>query len=104
MCVTCGCGEPNPEHKHESEHEHGHGHAEERGHEHLHGRKRGARSTIQLERALLSKNQRFADENRAWLAKRSCVAFNLMGSPGAGKTALLEAVVRRAPELGLSVV
>jgi len=101
MCVTCGCGEPNLGHE-DHEHEHGHGH----DHEHpvLHGRGRGPRSTIQLERALLSKNQRFADENRAWLTARSCVAFNLMGSPGAGKTALLEAVVRRAPELRISVV
>jgi hydrogenase nickel incorporation protein HypB len=100
MCVTCGCGDPNLGHEtHEHEH-HGHTH----GHPGLRGRKAGPRNTIQLERALLSKNQRFADENRAWLAARSCVAFNLMGSPGAGKTALLEAVVRRAPELGLSVV
>jgi hydrogenase nickel incorporation protein HypB len=63
-----------------------------------------ASTTIKLEQALLSKNQRFAEQNRVWLAERSCQAINLMGSPGAGKTALLEALVRRTPELQLLVL
>jgi hydrogenase nickel incorporation protein HypB len=115
MCVTCGCGDPNPKHEadghehagHSHEHaEHSHGQAAAHSHEPAsrHARQRGPTSTVVLERALLSKNQRFADQNRAWLAARSCTAFNLMGSPGAGKTALLEALVRRAPELDLSVL
>ncbi|MEO7034143.1 MAG: hydrogenase nickel incorporation protein HypB [Polyangiaceae bacterium] len=84
MCVTCGCDDPNALPM-----------------AHTHGPKT---HTVRLEHALLSKNQRLADQNRAWLAARSCVAFNLMGSPGAGKTALLEAIVRRAPELAISVI
>jgi len=59
---------------------------------------------LKIEQALLNKNQRFAEQNRAFLAARSCLAINLMGSPGAGKTALLEAIVRRAPELQLLVL
>lgn len=61
-------------------------------------------STLKIEQSLLSKNQRFAEQNRAWLAERGCVAVNLMGSPGAGKTALLEALVRYAPQPGLLVI
>jgi hydrogenase nickel incorporation protein HypB len=61
-------------------------------------------STLKIEQSLLSKNRRFAEQNRAFLAARSCLAVNLMGSPGAGKTALLEAVVRRAPDLPLLVL
>jgi hydrogenase nickel incorporation protein HypB len=91
MCGVCGCGK-------ETEREHGHGHG--------HGAEIQTRptSTIKIERALLSKNQQFAEQNRAWLAERSCVAINLMGSPGAGKTALLEAIVRLMPELPLLVI
>ncbi len=102
MCVTCGCDDPNAApmaHSHEHEHQGGHGH----GHVGVALRARKT-NTVRLEKALLSKNQRLADQNRAWLAARSCLAFNLMGSPGAGKTALLEAIVRRAPELRISVI
>src|SRR4051794_8877336 len=93
MCGVCGCAKGL-----EREHEHGHGHG--------HGAEIQTRptSTIKIERALLSKNQQFAEQNRAWLAERSCLAINLMGSPGAGKTALLEAVVRLMPELPLLVI
>ena len=96
MCVTCGCDDPNATEEGHT-HEHTHSHAGVA----LRARKT---NTVRLERALLSKNQRLADQNRAWLGARSCLAFNLMGSPGAGKTALLEAIVRRAPELGISVI
>ena len=96
MCVTCGCDDPNAMAEGHT-HEHTHSHATVA----LRARKT---NTVRLERALLSKNQRLADQNRAWLRARSCLAFNLMGSPGAGKTALLEAIVRRAPELGISVI
>lgn len=67
MCVTCGCGKPNlvmaPEPR--------------------------ASQVIKLERRLLDKNDRFAAENRAWLAARGILALNLVSSPGAGKTTLL---------------
>jgi len=110
MCVTCGCSGPKLAHEHEGpDHEHDHG---EHAHEHPPTRPRaltrsgarGPRSTLRLEQALLGKNQRLANQNRAWLAARRCVAFNLMGSPGAGKTALLEAIARHAPELPFAVV
>ena len=98
MCVTCGCSDPKPSHDHEP-----HTHARP-ARALKRGLTRGARSTLQIERSLLDKNQRLADQNRAWLAARSSVAFNLMGSPGAGKTALLEAVVRFASDLSIVVV
>jgi hydrogenase nickel incorporation protein HypB len=107
MCVTCGCSNPKSAHPaHDSDdHEHATPHGQT-GHAHPRARAviRGPRSTLQLERALLDKNQRLANQNRAWLAARSCVAFNLMGSPGAGKTALLEAVAGFAPDLAIVVV
>lgn len=96
MCGICGCSDKPEEQVHErSAHAPG---------------ERAARlqlrssSTLKIEQSLMNKNQRFAEQNRSFLASRSCVAINLMGSPGAGKTALLEALVRRVPELGLLVL
>ena len=55
------------------------------------GHRHGA--TLRLERDLLSKNDRLAARNRDWLDERGVVALNLLGSPGAGKTALLERTI-----------
>ena len=44
---------------------------------------------------ILAGNDRTAAHNREHFRERSVVAVNLMGSPGAGKTAVLEATARR---------
>lgn len=44
---------------------------------------------IQIERDILGKNNRLAAENRARFAAHDVLAFNLVSSPGAGKTSLL---------------
>jgi hydrogenase nickel incorporation protein HypB len=44
---------------------------------------------------ILAGNDRTAAHNREHFRERSVTAINLMGSPGAGKTALLEATARR---------
>ena len=86
MCGNCGCANEA------TNHEHPHAHAGRAAKLQLR-----STSTLKIEQSLISKNQRFAEQNRAWLTERSCVALNLMGSPGAGKTALLEAIVRGMP-------
>ena len=48
-----------------------------------------------LER-ILAENERNARHNRAHFEEASVFAINLMGSPGSGKTAVLEAVAREA--------
>jgi hydrogenase nickel incorporation protein HypB len=45
---------------------------------------------VDVQESLLADNERRARHNREHLRARGCNAFNLMGSPGAGKTALLE--------------
>jgi hydrogenase nickel incorporation protein HypB len=50
--------------------------------------------TIVLEQQILAKNTALAARNRRWLDERGLVAFNLMSSPGAGKTSLLERTIR----------
>jgi hydrogenase nickel incorporation protein HypB len=44
---------------------------------------------------ILAGNERTAAHNREHFTERGVVAVNLMGSPGAGKTAVLEATARR---------
>ncbi len=47
-------------------------------------------SVITIERKILGKNDEIAAENRARLARHGVLALNLVSSPGAGKTSLLE--------------
>ena len=98
MCDTCGCGKTNEilirkpgesetvDHHHEHEHhhhEHEH-HHHEHGHTHEHGRK------IEVETNILNQNEILAARNRGYFEGRQIYAFNLVSSPGSGKTSLLE--------------
>jgi hydrogenase nickel incorporation protein HypB len=114
MCATCGCsGEvlaverDDPahehthehEHRHDHEHDHDHQHAPDHGHEHTHahgheGESHAEPKLVHLEQEVLAKNNRAAERNRGWLEAQQIFAVNLMGSPGAGKTALLEHTLR----------
>jgi len=49
---------------------------------------------VEVHERLLAGNDRTAAHNRAHFRTHAVVAINLMGSPGAGKTALLEATAR----------
>jgi hydrogenase nickel incorporation protein HypB len=51
--------------------------------------------TIDVNERLLASNGTTAQHNRAHLATWNIFAINLMGTPGAGKTALLEATITR---------
>ena len=93
MCVTCGCGHAEvtvlgPGEQPHDHHEHGH---HDHGH-HDHGQPRT--HTVELEQAILARNDHLAAHNREWLSERDIVTVNLMSSPGAGKTSLLERTIR----------
>jgi len=49
---------------------------------------------VELEQAVLAKNDSAAQRNRAWLRARNVLAINVMSSPGSGKTTILERTVR----------
>jgi len=103
MCATCGCGHGDarvtPAHDHDHHHEHGHAHDHAHGHTHDHGpvlveADPSIRThTLELEVAVLAKNDELAARNRAWLTDRGIATLNLMSSPGSGKTTLLERTV-----------
>ncbi|MCB9883811.1 MAG: hydrogenase nickel incorporation protein HypB [Planctomycetes bacterium] len=48
---------------------------------------------VEVQHRILSENDRVASHNREHFAEQGVLAINLMGSPGSGKTALLEASV-----------
>ena len=89
MCESCGCGETGG-HWHEHGHEHGHGHGHGHGHVHDHGTGGGGGHVIPVRSSALALNQRLADQNRGWFRAKGWTVFNLLSSPGSGKTALLE--------------
>jgi hydrogenase nickel incorporation protein HypB len=106
MCLDCGCqelGTGSPERAEDGihihvhvhlDHAHDHGHDHEHGHDHDHGAGAGGAvprtRTVEIGQSVLARNDRAAAGVRAWLAERGVVAVNLISSPGAGKTLLLE--------------
>src|SRR4029079_8538104 len=49
---------------------------------------------IDVQHRILADNERMATHNRHHFLERALLAINIMGSPGAGKTAVLEATAR----------
>ena len=91
MSDTCGCNDPhNPPHDHAQSHAHGHDHAHEHGHP-------PPVRTVPVQKSALELNQRLADQNRGWFRAKGLKVFNLLSSPGSGKTALLERTLRTLP-------
>jgi hydrogenase nickel incorporation protein HypB len=101
MCATCGCSSEGSARLLVAEHGHHNGHGAR--HEHHHGHDHephfaevqvieapGGPRTIELQQKVLAKNDQLATVNREWLARRGILAVNLMSSPGAGKTTMLE--------------
>ncbi len=93
MCTVCGCGQAAIEKDAQGRHHHGHNH----DHHHDYGGGIGGvhvpgmdeARIVEVERNILSENDRLAAVNRAYLAERKAFALNLVSSPGAGKTTLL---------------
>lgn len=99
-------------HRHDDEtgHGHGHGHDHEHDHDHSHeqgadahgdhsGYATGADRIVVLER-IFDENDRRAAENRERLDRAGVLTLNLMSSPGAGKTTVLERTLAAVPEPG----
>jgi hydrogenase nickel incorporation protein HypB len=116
MCANCGCADDKEvtlthmetgrhvhvdAHGHDHSHDHSH-HNDHHHHDHHHS---ASGTVIHLDRDVLSKNDRLAEQNRGWLDGRGIRAINIMSSPGAGKTTLLERTIRKlGPELGIRVI
>ncbi len=73
---------------------------------HAHGLSRSR--MVEIETAILAKNDRYAAANRQRFAERGILALNLVSSPGSGKTTLLvrtiERLADRRPPVPLGVI
>ncbi len=132
MCVTCGCGHGDARvsatgEPHDHEHDHDHEHLHVHPHRHVdrptqqpaqQPAQRPAQQPVprvppsaaeteivELGERVLTRNDELAGHVRGWLAGRDLTAVNLMSSPGAGKTSLLERTVAElAGRVTVSVV
>ena len=106
------------EHEHIHEHEHGpgHHHGEEHSHSHTHPHTHthahghdhshdsqpdeitSARRTLEVQQAILGKNDRIAERNRGFFHARGLLVLNLLSSPGSGKTTFLRETIRALKE------
>lgn len=88
MCETCGCesestiriSTPGEEHHHSPGVKHHHSHEDRE---------------VLVEQDVLVHNNLIAERNRGYFEAKNILALNLVSSPGSGKTALLEATLRR---------
>jgi hydrogenase nickel incorporation protein HypB len=104
VCGTCGCGESDVRVEVLAGVGTGDGTSHGPAHDHPHGHDPVA-GVVEIETALLAKNDHLAAHNRAWLAERGIVALNLMSSPGSGKTSLLRRTITElAPVRSIGVV
>ena len=92
MCDTCGCNiTPGNQEL-----------IEPGGH--LHTTSHGTES-VEVLKGLLDANDRAAQHNRTHFDRHGTLAVNLMSSPGAGKTALLEATIDAlGPDTRIAVI
>jgi hydrogenase nickel incorporation protein HypB len=108
MCTDCGCNEVGaitingvkvPETNDPHLHSHGdysHSHVNDSVHTHAHHSHVHA---IPVHQGILAKNDRIAEQNRDFFRDRGVLTLNLLSSPGAGKTALIERMAQDLPQL-----
>ena len=109
MCGICGCGQTNDTSKLKPllrqnqqllklDHNH---HA----HTHDHNNNENNERLIKVEQDLLSKNNAYAAQNRAYFQQHHIFALNMVSSPGAGKTTLLvETILRLKDRFPIAVI
>lgn len=100
MCGTCGCSNGNKitiskphshthdhhHHHHDHDHhDHHHSHEHEHSHQHSH-----PKTVVAVEQDILHHNNLAAAKNRGYFEAKNISVFNLVSSPGSGKTSFLE--------------
>ncbi len=113
MCKDCGCEAANDKaffHKHDHDHDHGHTHDHHHGHthDHDHGHTHDHHhlpviKTIDIEKAILEKNDLLAQKNREYFNRHNIKVLNIISSPGSGKTQLLEKTIKYLPNVSIII-
>jgi len=84
MCATCGCDAGTNVSIHQNGEQH-HQHGHDAHHDHPH-----QKTILDVEQDVLLQNNLLAQRNRGYFDAKNIAAFNLVSSPGSGKTSLLE--------------
>jgi hydrogenase nickel incorporation protein HypB len=88
MCQDCGCGVVEQYTiQHHSEHEPGHHHHH---HDHV---SHHPKQTLNLKESILAKNDRLAQRNRDYFLAKNVSVFNILSSPGSGKTTFIQKTI-----------
>jgi hydrogenase nickel incorporation protein HypB len=109
MCIDCGCNEvgsvaidgvklpetTDPHLHYHGNYSHSHSHHSEHTHQHTH--------VIPVRQGILAKNDHIAEQNRNFFRDRGVLTLNLLSSPGAGKTALIERMAQDLHQLARPV-
>lgn len=85
MCGLCGCGTMDQKQAHQF--------VFKNDHHHQHDDNEAGR-LLQIEQDLLSKNNAYGMQNRAYFKQHNIFVLNLVSSPGAGKTTLLVETIK----------
>ena len=104
MCKDCGCEAANDKaffHKHDHDHDHTHDHQHD--HDHTHDHQHPHVRTIDIEKAVLEKNDLLAQKNREYFNRHNIAVLNIISSPGSGKTKLLEKTIKYLPNISIII-
>ena len=119
MCSTCGCStgskieftKPGKESKSydainpNRSHHHHHSENLDHEHDHDHTHHHHAHNIIELEKDILSHNDKIAERNRGYFEAKNITSINLVSSPGSGKTTLLvKTLLDLSAEMDFSVI
>jgi hydrogenase nickel incorporation protein HypB len=106
MCQKCGCAEVNEiaisttTNTVEPSYDRIRSHEDARHHHHDHSKEI---QDIVVRESLLSKNDRLAERNRGYFQAKDLLAINILSSPGAGKTTLIERTIKDLSARGLRI-
>lgn len=92
MCTHCGCS-VTPENIKINDHEHSHNHS------HNHNSK-----TIDIHQSILAKNDHLAQHNRELFIEKKNYVFNILSSPGSGKTTFIQKTLTDLKDIYKSAV
>lgn len=90
MCQDCGCSVigqvKNHDHHHHHHDHHHHHHDHDHDHQHFHPQT----ITLEIAQSILQKNEKLAQQNRQLFTEKKLFVVNILSSPGAGKTTLIQ--------------
>ncbi len=103
MCQDCGCSlvaelknhtHDHPhDHTHTHDHTHPHDHTHDHSHTHSHTHDHHSKTEIrslEIAQSILQKNEKLAQQNRAYFTEKNLFVINVLSSPGSGKTTFLQ--------------